>query len=153
MGKTTSFGLDESESYVVWRTREANIRTGEKPTLLQMSARLFAYGRSVVVWKPTECTPKATDCLLHTSRFSVKAFLSATLGRFFLSGGLYWKVKYISHLQYLWEHIKKGDIEIPEFVQKHDDILEQRPLTDYGIEPDPHMLVELNSPVNLFWKG
>ncbi|KAL9665918.1 hypothetical protein QQ045_000239 [Rhodiola kirilowii] len=85
--------------------------------------------------------------------FSVKAFLSATLGRFFLSGGLYWKVKYISHLQYLWEHIKKGDIEIPEFVQKHDDILEQRPLTDYGIEPDPHMLVELNSPVNLFWKG
>ncbi|CAM8894960.1 hypothetical protein QQ045_025681 [Rhodiola kirilowii] len=72
--------------------------------------------------------------------------LFATLGRFFLSGGLYWKVKYISRLQYLWEDIKKGDIEIPEFVQKHDDILEQRPLTDYGIEPDPHRLVELNSP-------
>ncbi|XP_043701451.1 ganglioside-induced differentiation-associated protein 2-like isoform X2 [Telopea speciosissima] len=59
----------------------------------------------------------------------------ATLGRFFLSEGLYWKIKYISRLQYLCENIKKGEIEIPEFVRDHDDILEHRPLTDYGIEP------------------
>ncbi|KAM7505331.1 hypothetical protein LguiB_004235 [Lonicera macranthoides] len=64
----------------------------------------------------------------------------ATLGRFLLSGGLYWKVKYVSRLQYLWEDIKKGEIEIPEFVQNHDDVLEHRPLTDYGIEPDPFHL-------------
>ncbi|XP_055800591.1 uncharacterized protein LOC129870037 [Solanum dulcamara] len=67
----------------------------------------------------------------------------ATLGRFFLSGGLYWKVKYVSRLQYLWDDIKKGELEIPEFVQKHDDILEHRPLTDYGIEPDPLHLSQM----------
>ncbi|GFY96154.1 SEC14 cytosolic factor family protein [Actinidia rufa] len=69
----------------------------------------------------------------------------ATLGRFLLSGGLYWKIKYVSRLQYLWEDIKKGDVEIPEFVQNHDDILEHRPLTDYGIEPDPFHLTEMPS--------
>uniref|UniRef100_A0A2P2IWW0 CRAL-TRIO domain-containing protein n=1 Tax=Rhizophora mucronata TaxID=61149 RepID=A0A2P2IWW0_RHIMU len=69
----------------------------------------------------------------------------ATLGRFFLSGGLYWKIKYVSRLQYLWEDIKKGEIEIPEFVKSHDDVLEHRPLTDYGIEPDPFHLNELPS--------
>lgn len=50
---------------------------------------------------------------------------------------LYWKVKYVSRLQYLWDDIKKEDIEIPDFVKSHDDVLEDRPLTDYGIEPDP----------------
>ncbi|XVE95819.1 hypothetical protein REPUB_Repub02eG0166200 [Reevesia pubescens] len=69
----------------------------------------------------------------------------ATLGRFFLSGGLYWKIKYVSRLQYLWDDIKKGEVEIPEFVQKHDKVLEQRPLTDYGIEPDPLHLTEVPS--------
>ncbi|KAI3750337.1 hypothetical protein L2E82_20971 [Cichorium intybus] len=63
--------------------------------------------------------------------------LMATLGRFLLSGGLYWKVKYVSRLQYLWEDMKKGSIEIPDFVAEHDEVLENRPLTDYGIEPDP----------------
>ncbi|XP_052172449.1 uncharacterized protein LOC127788339 [Diospyros lotus] len=67
----------------------------------------------------------------------------ATLGRFFLSGGLYWKIKYISRLQYLWEDIKKGEVEIPEFVWNHDNVLEHRPLTDYGIEPDPLQLSEV----------
>lgn len=64
-------------------------------------------------------------------------FLIATLGRFLLSGGLYWKVKYVSRLQYLWHDMKKGSIEIPDFVVEHDHVLEHRPLTDYGIEPDP----------------
>ncbi|MQM02487.1 hypothetical protein Taro_035253 [Colocasia esculenta] len=69
----------------------------------------------------------------------------ATLGRFFLSGGLYWKIKYVSRLQYLWDDINKGQVEIPEFVKSHDDILEHRPLTDYGIEPDPLHLTEVPS--------
>ncbi|EPS74179.1 hypothetical protein M569_00575, partial [Genlisea aurea] len=67
----------------------------------------------------------------------------ATLGRLFLSGGLYWKIKYVSRLQYLWEDIKKGEMEIPEFVKKHDDILEHRPLTDYGIEPDHFRVTDI----------
>lgn len=58
---------------------------------------------------------------------------------------LYWKIKYVSRLQYLWHDIKKGQLEIPEFVQQHDDILEHRPLTDYGIEPDPMHLMEMPS--------
>ncbi|KAK3006910.1 hypothetical protein RJ639_017290 [Escallonia herrerae] len=69
----------------------------------------------------------------------------ATLGRFFLSGGLYWKIKYVSRLQYLWEDMKKGELEIPEFVSDHDDVLEHRPLTDYGIEPDPLRLTGIPS--------
>ncbi|KAM0947840.1 putative CRAL-TRIO lipid binding domain-containing protein [Dioscorea sansibarensis] len=71
--------------------------------------------------------------------------LLATLGRLFLSGGLYWKIKYVSRLQYLWDDIKKGQVEIPEFVQRHDDVLEHRPLTDYGIEPDTLHLTEVPS--------
>ncbi|XP_022847875.1 ganglioside-induced differentiation-associated protein 2 [Olea europaea var. sylvestris] len=74
----------------------------------------------------------------------------ATLGRFLLSGGLYWKIKYISRLQYLWQDIKKGVVEIPEFVQQHDDILEHRPLTDYGIEPDPLHMTQIPSMAHTF---
>lgn len=63
---------------------------------------------------------------------------------FFLSlCSLYWKIKYVSRLQYLWDDIKKDQIEIPDFVQSHDDVLEHRPLTDYGIEPDPLHLTEV----------
>jgi hypothetical protein len=69
----------------------------------------------------------------------------ATLGRLLLSGGLYWKIKYVSRLQYLWEDIKKGEVEIPDFVKNHDNVLEHRPLTDYGIEPDPFQLSEVQS--------
>ena len=49
----------------------------------------------------------------------------------------------MSRLQYLWDDVKKEDIEIPEFVKSHDDVLEHRPLTDYGIEPDPLHLTEV----------
>ncbi|XP_010543523.1 PREDICTED: ganglioside-induced differentiation-associated-protein 2 [Tarenaya hassleriana] len=69
----------------------------------------------------------------------------ATLGRFLLTGGLYWKIKYVSRMQYLWDDIKKGEVEIPDFVKSHDDVLEHRPLTDYGIEPDPFHLTEVPS--------
>lgn len=56
---------------------------------------------------------------------------------------LYWKIKYVSRLQYLWDDIKKGQLEIPEFVKEHDNVLEHRPLTDYGIEPAPLHLTEV----------
>lgn len=65
---------------------------------------------------------------------------------------LYWKLKYVSRLQYLWDDIKKGEIEIPEFVRNHDDILEHRPLTDYGIEPDPFHLTGMPSVAYSFGK-
>ncbi|XP_047318058.1 rho GTPase-activating protein 68F-like [Impatiens glandulifera] len=60
----------------------------------------------------------------------------ATFGRFLFTGGLYEKLNYVSRLDYLWDHIKRNGIEIPEFVQDHDDDLEYRPMMDYGQESD-----------------
>ncbi|RWR92395.1 protein GDAP2 [Cinnamomum micranthum f. kanehirae] len=60
----------------------------------------------------------------------------ATFGRFLFSGGLYGKMRYISRTEFLWEHIRKGEIEIPEFVYDHDEELEYRSLMDYGLESD-----------------
>ena len=50
---------------------------------------------------------------------------------------LYWKLKYVNHLEFIWDYIRKGQIEIPIFVYDHDDQLEDRPLIDYGVETDP----------------
>ncbi|KAJ0969817.1 hypothetical protein J5N97_022694 [Dioscorea zingiberensis] len=66
----------------------------------------------------------------------------ATLGRFLFSAGLYGKVRYVSRLEFLWEHMRRGEIQIPEFVHDHDEELEHRPLMDYGLESDHHRLYE-----------
>ncbi|XP_071702667.1 uncharacterized protein [Rutidosis leptorrhynchoides] len=64
-----------------------------------------------------------------------KLFL-ATFGRFIFTGGLYGKLKYVSRLDYLWEAIRRNEIEVPEFVRDHDEELEYRPMMDYGMESD-----------------
>lgn len=58
----------------------------------------------------------------------------ATFGRFLFSSGLYEKLSYMSRLEYLWAHVHKGELEVPECVRRHDEELERRPLMDYGIE-------------------
>ncbi|KAJ1280358.1 hypothetical protein BS78_04G226100 [Paspalum vaginatum] len=58
----------------------------------------------------------------------------ATFGRFLFSSGLYEKLRYMSRLEYLWAHMDKGQLEVPDCVRQHDDELERRPLMDYGIE-------------------
>ncbi|XP_066332255.1 uncharacterized protein [Miscanthus floridulus] len=58
----------------------------------------------------------------------------ATFGRFLFSSGLYEKLQYMSRLEYVWAHIDKGQLEVPDCVRQHDDELERRPLMDYGIE-------------------
>ncbi|CAI0382373.1 unnamed protein product [Linum tenue] len=62
----------------------------------------------------------------------------ATFGRFLFTGGLYGKVKYVSRLEFVWEYVRKGEIQVPEFVKDHEDQLEYRPLRtmDYGMESD-----------------
>jgi hypothetical protein len=40
----------------------------------------------------------------------------------------------MSRLEYLWEHVSKGEMEVPECARRHDEELERRPLMDYGIE-------------------
>ncbi|RZR81285.1 hypothetical protein BHM03_00007478 [Ensete ventricosum] len=63
----------------------------------------------------------------------------ATFGRFLFSAGLYRKLRYVSRLEFLWEHMRRGEVEVPEFVQDHDEELEHRPLMDYGlVESDHH---------------
>ncbi|KAL5212460.1 hypothetical protein ABZP36_023307 [Zizania latifolia] len=52
----------------------------------------------------------------------------------FGSRRLYEKLRYMSRLEYLWEHVSKGEFEVPECARRHDDELERRPLMDYGIE-------------------
>ncbi|KAK0575558.1 hypothetical protein LWI29_002704 [Acer saccharum] len=63
----------------------------------------------------------------------------ATFGRLLFNGGLYRKLRYVTRLEFLWEHVRRKEIEIPEFVNDHDAELEYRPLmmtTDYGLESD-----------------
>ncbi|KAB1223722.1 hypothetical protein CJ030_MR2G004728 [Morella rubra] len=60
----------------------------------------------------------------------------ATFGRLIFCGGLYAKLRYVSRLDLLWEHVRKNEIEIPEFVHDHDEDLEYRPMMDYGLESD-----------------
>ena len=49
----------------------------------------------------------------------------------------YYKLNYIDRIEFLWDHIKKGEVEVPDFVFDHDKELEHRPLMDYWIDSDP----------------
>ncbi|XP_057468604.1 uncharacterized protein LOC130757802 [Actinidia eriantha] len=60
----------------------------------------------------------------------------ATFGRLMFSGGLYGKLRYVSRVDYLWDHVRRSEIEIPDFVYDHDEDLEYRPMMDYGLESD-----------------
>lgn len=77
----------------------------------------------------------------------------ATFGRFLFSGGLYGKLRYVSRLDYLWEHVRRNEIEIPEFVYDHDEDLEHRPMMDYGLESDHPRVYDapaVDSPVSMY---
>ncbi|KAJ6680962.1 GANGLIOSIDE INDUCED DIFFERENTIATION ASSOCIATED PROTEIN 2-RELATED [Salix koriyanagi] len=49
---------------------------------------------------------------------------------------LYSKLKYVTRLEFLWDHVRRSEIEMPEFVYDHDEELEYRPMMDYGLESD-----------------
>jgi hypothetical protein len=40
----------------------------------------------------------------------------------------------VNRLDLLWEHVRRKEIEIPEFVNDHDEDLEYRLMMDYGLE-------------------
>uniref|UniRef100_A0A0D9W858 CRAL-TRIO domain-containing protein n=1 Tax=Leersia perrieri TaxID=77586 RepID=A0A0D9W858_9ORYZ len=85
-----------------------------------------------------ESMPAAVRERLHAVYFVHPGLQSrlffATIGRFIFSSGLYGKLRYVSRLEYLWAHVPKGELDVPEVVRRHDDELERRPLMDYGIE-------------------
>ncbi|KAK4774080.1 hypothetical protein SAY87_029099 [Trapa incisa] len=60
----------------------------------------------------------------------------ATFGRLLFGGWLYWKLRYVSRLDQLWEQVRRTEIEIPEFVYDQDDDLGRHPVIDYGLESD-----------------
>ncbi|VVA09983.1 PREDICTED: ganglioside-induced [Prunus dulcis] len=77
----------------------------------------------------------------------------ATFGRFLFTGGVYGKLKYVSRLDYLWEHVRRSEIEVPEFVYDHDEDLEDRPMMDYGLESDHPRVYDapaVDSPVSMY---
>lgn len=68
-------------------------------------------------------------------------------------GRLYGKLRYISRLDYLWEHMRRNEVVIPEFVYDHDEDLEYRPMMDYGIESDhgrAYPASSLDSPLSTY---
>ncbi|KAB5568080.1 hypothetical protein DKX38_001873 [Salix brachista] len=79
----------------------------------------------------------------------------ATFGRFLFSGGLYSKLKFVTRLEFLWDHVRRNEIEIPEFAYDHDEELEYRPMMDYGLESDhPRVYggpsMDNNNPLSLY---
>ncbi|GLC40032.1 hypothetical protein PLESTB_001518400 [Pleodorina starrii] len=56
----------------------------------------------------------------------------ATLGPL-LSEALWRKVEWVSRVEFLWEHLPKKSVAVPDFVSEHDAILEDQPLMDYGV--------------------
>ncbi|KAK6258140.1 hypothetical protein SCA6_012614 [Theobroma cacao] len=77
----------------------------------------------------------------------------ATFGRLLFSGGLYGKLRYVNRLDYLWEHVRRNEIEIPDFVYDHDEDLEYRPMMDYGLESDHPRVYgapAVDSPVSMY---
>lgn len=63
---------------------------------------------------------------------------------------LYWKLKYVSRLEFLWDHVRRNEIEIPEFVYDHDEELEYRPMMDYGLESDHPRILHVDNPVSMY---
>ncbi|KAJ0637473.1 hypothetical protein HanOQP8_Chr17g0674361 [Helianthus annuus] len=49
---------------------------------------------------------------------------------------LYGNLQYVCRLDYLWDHVRRSKMEIPEFVRDHDEDLEYRPMMDYSVESD-----------------
>ncbi|GLI69419.1 hypothetical protein VaNZ11_014028 [Volvox africanus] len=50
-----------------------------------------------------------------------------------LTEALWRKVEWVSRVEFLWDHVHKKQLVIPEFVAEHDAILEDQPLMDYGV--------------------
>lgn len=42
----------------------------------------------------------------------------------------------MNRLEFLWDQVRRNEVEVPEFVYDHDEELEYRPMMDYGLESD-----------------
>lgn len=63
-----------------------------------------------------------------------------------LGDGTYEKMVFVSRTEFLWDYMKKKEVDIPDFVDVHDKELETRPLMDYGFEVDPIQMENMSHP-------
>ncbi|RDX62805.1 Protein GDAP2-like protein [Mucuna pruriens] len=73
---------------------------------------------------------------LFLATFGRFLFNAGSCGGFFACDRLYGKLRYVSRVDYLWENVRRNQVELPEFVFDHDKDLEYRPMMDYGLESD-----------------
>ncbi|KAI3431980.1 CRAL-TRIO domain-containing protein [Psidium guajava] len=70
----------------------------------------------------------------------------ATFGRLLFAGGLYEKIRYVNRVEFLWEEVRRKEVELPEFVYEIDDEMEHRPImADSGSESD-HLRLHHGAP-------
>ncbi|GFR46256.1 hypothetical protein Agub_g7808 [Astrephomene gubernaculifera] len=50
-----------------------------------------------------------------------------------LSEALWRKVEWVARVEFLWDHVHKKQLAVPDFVSEHDALLEEQPLADYGV--------------------
>eukprot|EP00897_Mesotaenium_endlicherianum_P010394 jgi/Mesen1/9383/ME000610S08687 len=91
--------------------------------------------RSVYESLPSVCKDRVKAMYILHPALRMRVTLWG-LGSWF-SEGLYSKITFVSRVEFLWDYIRKTQLDIPEFVQTHDNELEHRPLMDYGIDVDP----------------
>ncbi|KAM1133065.1 hypothetical protein ACFX15_041636 [Malus domestica] len=100
--------------------------------------------RSIYEAIPTAVKDRLQAVYFLHPRLQAKLFL-ATFGRLLFTGGLYKKLKYVQRLEFLWNQVRRNEVEIPEFVHDYDEELEYRPIMDYGLESDHPRVYEASS--------
>ncbi|KAI9085397.1 hypothetical protein K1719_032653 [Acacia pycnantha] len=63
---------------------------------------------------------------------------------------MYKKLRYVSRLDYPWEHMKRNGVELSEFVYDHREDLEYCPFMDYGLECDHRASTSLYSHLSTY---
>eukprot|EP00271_Cylindrocystis_brebissonii_P007097 TRINITY_DN20249_c0_g1_i1.p1 TRINITY_DN20249_c0_g1~~TRINITY_DN20249_c0_g1_i1.p1 ORF type:complete len:236 (-),score=52.16 TRINITY_DN20249_c0_g1_i1:827-1534(-) len=99
--------------------------------------------RSVYESLPAICKQRIKAVYNLHPAIGMRLYLWAIGG--WLTFGLYEKMTFVSRVEFLWDYMKKSQVELPDFVIEHDKELETRPLMDYGVEVDP-VTVEQNLP-------
>ncbi|KXZ51642.1 hypothetical protein GPECTOR_12g606 [Gonium pectorale] len=88
------------------------------------------------MWRTYERLPCKYRSNLHRM-FVVHCDLPLWLGLAALgplcSEDLWRKVEWVSRVEFLWEHVPKKQLALPDFVAEHDSVLEDQPLMDYGL--------------------
>uniref|UniRef100_A0A2P2Q6Y5 Uncharacterized protein MANES_02G111300 n=1 Tax=Rhizophora mucronata TaxID=61149 RepID=A0A2P2Q6Y5_RHIMU len=161
LGKFFSDGLLSGDALKTYLEEKVFPELGEKPfavlyvhTGVQRSENFPGISslRSLYDAIPTNVKDNLRALYFLHPALQSRLFL-ATFGRLFFSSGLYSKLRYINRLDYLWEHVRRNEVEIPEFVYDHDEDLDYRPMVDYGLESDhPRVYVAptIDSPVSMY---